>query len=209
MRKHSRRSKKAFTLVEVIVGSAISFIVLTSALTLFIACVAAWGRGETMMDGENDTRQAIRQISDELRQAMWVSIDGDGMGITYRLPQKDAITGDYSVPVVWDGVDRRIYKDGTDLILVGSGGIKRTIARNVLAVDPFMLGTHQYQKKRIKGSVPEVAPSYKIFTTNTAGIISVVTVKIVTGKQGGATDEWQRTRKRERVVLRNVPELIK
>ncbi len=195
--------------MEVIVGSAISFIVLTSALTLFIACVAAWGRGETMMDGENDTRQAIRTISDELRQAMWVSLDGDGMGITYRLPDKDSGTGDYKVPVVWDGVDRRIFKDGDKLILQGAGGVKRTIARNVLAVDPFMLSTHHNLKKRKLGSVTEAAPSYKIFTTNTTGIVSEVTVKVVTGKQGGATDEWQRTRKREKIVLRNVPELIK
>lgn len=209
MRNRSKRYRKGFTLVEVVVGSAISFIVLTSAITLFIACVAAWGRGETMMDGENDTRQAIRVVSDELRQAMWVSIDADGMGITYRIPQKDAITGDYSVPVVWDGVDRRIFLSGSNLRLKGTGGVERTIARNVLTVDPFMLSAHQYARKRKYGTAAEAAPTYKIFTTNTTGIVSEVTIKIVTGKKGGQVDEWQRTRKRERVVLRNVPELIK
>lgn len=209
MRTQLRSRKAGFTLPEVVVGSVISTIVLTSALSLFIACAGAWARGENLMDGENDTRQAVRVISDELRQAMLVTIDADGRGITYRHPNKD-VNGNFSVPVVWDGVSRRIYLNGTNLILRGNGGIERVVARNVLTVDPFMLSTTTVQRKmRNTSQGVEVAPSYRIFTPSSAGLINEVIVQIVTGTKGGRVGESLRTRKRERVVLRNVPELIK
>jgi hypothetical protein len=40
-------------------------------------------------------------------------------------------------------------------------------------------------------------------------LVSEVTVTIVTGSRGGQSAESVRAKKRERVVLRNVPQLIK
>lgn len=209
MQNRIRSRRSAFTLPEVVVGSVISTVVLTSALSLFIACAGAWARGENLMDGENDTRQAVRVISDELRQAMMVTIDADGRGITYRHPNK-TVDGDFAVPVVWDGVERRIFLNGTNLMMRGNGGIERVVARNVLTVDPFMLGTTTTQRKmRHTSQGVEVAPTYRIFTASSGGLINEVIVQIVTGTKGGRAGESLRTRKRERVVLRNVPELIK
>jgi len=209
MQNRIRSRRSAFTLPEVVVGSVISTVVLTSALSLFIACAGAWARGENLMDGENDTRQAVRVISDELRQAMLVTIDADGRGITYRHPNKTA-GGDFAVPVVWDGVERRIFLNGTNLIMRGTGGVERVVARNVLTVDPFMLSTTTTQRKmRHTSQGVEVAPAYRIFTASSGGLINEVIVQIVTGTKGGRAGESLRTRKRERVVLRNVPELIK
>lgn len=207
MKKRSRRS--GFSLAEVIVGSVISFIVLTSTITLFIGVVGAWARGENMMDGENDTRQVMRVVSDELREAMWVSVDADGMGITYRKPRKDA-SGDFELPVTWDGVDRRFDLNGTNLEL-DDGTTTRTIGRNVLSVDPFRLQTHMLDGKMRQEDplVPEIAPAYRIFTAPATGLVSEVTVTVVTGNLGGQAGETNRSRKREHIVLRNVPQLIK
>ncbi|MBA4292363.1 hypothetical protein C0431_05280 [bacterium] len=208
MMKHTRRS--GFTLVEVVVSSIVSFIVLSSAVALFLGVIGAWARGESMMDGDNDTRQVVRIISDELREAMWVSVDADGMGITYRKPLKDA-SGDFDIPVVWDGIDRRIELNGSELE-IDDGGTTRTIGRNVLSVDPFRLNAHALDSKRYVqdplAPVPE-APSYRIFVGPATGLVSEVTVTIVTGSRGGQSAESVRAKKRERVVLRNVPQLIK
>jgi hypothetical protein len=208
MMKHTRRS--GFTLVEVVVSSIVSFIVLSSAVALFLGVIGAWARGESMMDGDNDTRQVVRIISDELREAMWVSVDADGMGITYRKPLKDA-SGDFDIPVVWDGIDRRIELNGSELE-IDDGGTTRTIGRNVLSVDPFRLNAHALDSKRYVqdplAPVP-VAPSYRIFVGPATGLVSEVTVTIVTGSRGGQSAESVRAKKRERVVLRNVPQLIK
>jgi hypothetical protein len=208
MKKNSRRS--GFTLVEVVVGSIISFIVLSSAVALFLGVIGAWARGESMMDGDNDTRQIVRIASDELREAMWVSIDADGMGITYRKPRKDG-SGDFEIPVVWDGIDRRMELNGADLE-IDDGGSVRTIGRNVLSVDPFRLGTHVLDSKRyVEDPLSPTAapPAYRIFEGPATGLISEVTVTIVTGSRGGQAAESVRAKKRERVVLRNVPQLIK
>lgn len=208
MKKNSRRS--GFTLVEVVVGSIISFIVLSSAVALFLGVIGAWARGESMMDGDNDTRQIVRIASDELREAMWVSVDADGMGITYRKPKKDA-SGDFEIPVVWDGIDRRMELNGANLE-IDDGGSVRTIGRNVLSVDPFRLGTHALDSKRyVEDPLNPTAapPAYRIFEGPATGLVSEVTVTIVTGSRGGQTAESVRAKKRERVVLRNVPQLIK
>lgn len=208
MKKNSRRS--GFTLVEVVVGSIISFIVLSSAVALFLGVIGAWARGESMMDGDNDTRQIVRIASDELREAMWVSVDADGMGITYRKPRKDA-SGDFEIPVVWDGIDRRMELNGANLE-IDDGGSVRTIGRNVLSVDPFRLGTHALDSKRFVEDPlnPTAAPpAYRIFEGPATGLVSEVTVTIVTGSRGGQAAESVRAKKRERVVLRNVPQLIK
>jgi prepilin-type N-terminal cleavage/methylation domain-containing protein len=205
----TRKTRKSgFTLAEVVVASVVSAVVMTSVVTLFITVIAAWARGETMMGTEGDTQEIVSKVSDELREAMWVSVDSDGYGLTYRKPKKTG-TGDFEIPVVWDGYDRRIYLTGTDLKIF-DGTKTRTLSKSVLKNDPFQLGTHMNQKKKSNQTVvAEGAPAYKIFIPNNTGLVSEVTVTVVTGAKGGRPGEWARAKKRDRVVLRNVPELIK
>lgn len=202
------RKNRGFTLAEVVVGSVVSVIVLTSAVTMFIGVAAAWARGEGMMSGENDTRQAVAIVADELREAIYVNVDADGMGLTYRKPKK-ATNGDFEIPIIWDGVDRRIFYNSNSLKL-NDGTRTRVIARNVLTTDPFMVHSTVYGAQRYNTSAgTEAAPAYKIFAANSGGLTSEVTVTLVAGSKGGKAGELVRSRKRERVALRNVPELIK
>jgi len=203
-----RNRRSGFTLAEVVVTSVVSAVVLTSVVTLFITVIAAWARGETTMGTEGDTQEVVSKVADELREAMWVSVDADGYGLTYRKPRK-TVAGDFEIPVVWDGYDRRIYLTGTDLKIF-DGTTTRNLSTNVLKNDPFRLGTHMNQKKKSNQTVTaEGAPTYKIFVPNSASLVSEVTVTVVTGAKGGRPGEWARAKKRDRVVLRNVPELIK
>lgn len=188
-------------------SAAISSIVLFASLTIFMGVMGSWARGESLMDGEDDARQAMRVISDELREAMWVSVDADGMGVTYRKPSKDA-SGDFVIPVVWDGLDRRIELDGSQIILEESATKSRAIARNVLTVDPFAGKAHISDAVRVQGN-NVTGPAYRIFTPNSGSVISEITVMVVCGSHGGQAGEVVRARKREVIALRNVPELIK
>ncbi len=203
-----RNRRSGFTLTEVVVASLVSSVVLTAVVTLLITVAAAWARGETTMGTEGDTQEIISKVSDELREAMWVSVDADGYGLTYRKPKK-TVTGDFEIPVVWDGFDRRIYLTGTDLKIF-DGTTTRTLSTTVLKNDPFRLGTHMNQRKKANQTVAaEGAPTYRVFVPNTTGLVSEVMVTVVTGAKGGRPGEWARAKKRDRVVLRNVPELIK
>jgi Tfp pilus assembly protein PilW len=193
-------------MVEVIVGSVISVIVLSSAVTLFISVVGAWARGETMMEGENDTREVVRVMSMELREAMWLSIDTDGMGVTYRKPRKTA-SGDFEIPTVWDGVDRRMFLDGSTLKIRDASNT-RILAKGVMATDPFRTVAHAMQAKKTTDTMP-VAPLYRIFEAPNVGIVSEVTITLVTSGRGANGGETVRAKKRETITLRNIPELIK
>ncbi len=206
--KNHRNRRSGFTLAEVVVTSVISVVILTSVVTLFITVAAAWARGETTMETEGETAEIVSKVADELHEAMWVSVDADGYGLTYRKPKKQ-VSGDFEIPVVWDGIDRRIYLDSTDLKIF-DGTNTRILSKNVLKNDPFRLGTHMSQKRKSSQTVvAEGAPTYKIFVPNSTALVSEVTVTVVTGAKGGRPGEWARAKKRDRVLLRNVPELIK
>lgn len=204
------QSKKAgASLAEVVVSSAMSSLVLLFAVSVFLLCTSSWVRGENMMDSDNEVRGAIRKVSDELREAMWVSVDANGMGLTYRKPKKD-VNGDFELPVSWDGVDRRIEFNNGRLFLKPTSTTQKLICRNVLNTDPFVgIGDAFVAKKQVvTGALPSY-PAYKIFVPNTGSIVSEVTVTIVASNRGGKTGEITRSRRREVVALRNVPELIK
>lgn len=197
------------TLVEVVVAAGISTMVIGTGLSIFLATTGAWVKGESQMSQENETRNVVRLVADELREAMWVSIDSDGMGITYRKPVKTG-TGEFQVPATWDGLDRRIYLSAGKLLIEPQTGQARVVCRNVLDKDPFALVTSGLSAQTAHGSVTGTgAPAYKVFVSNSGTLTTEVTVQIVTGKGTGRNDEVVRSRKRETVVLRNVPELIK
>lgn len=205
--KSPRSKRSGFTLTEVIVSSVISSLVLSLAVSVFLMCIGSWARGESQMDGDGDTRKAMRAVAHELREAMWVSVDADGMGITFRQPRKDA-SGAFQTPVVWDGVDRRIFLDQSELVMTAGPGTRRRLATNVTEFDAFQGRAHAMDARREVGGTTTFA-RYRIFTPNAGALTTEVVVQIVTGAKGGQVDEVIRSRKRERVVLRNVPELIK
>ena len=202
-----RSKTSGYSLAEVTVSAALGTMTIFAAVSVFLMNSASWARGEGRIDSETNVRQAVRIVSDELREAMNVTVDNDGQGLTYRKPKKDG-NGDFEIPVTWDGIDRRIELSGTNLVLTEGANTSRIIARNVMTQDPFMDGDHA-----ISSSISSVASSndwtdYQIFVPNTGAVTTEVMVKLVIGTTGGQAGEYVRARKREIVALRNVPELI-
>lgn len=143
------------------------------------------------MDAESSAQRAIRRISSELRQAMAVTVDPGGMGVTYRLPVVDS-NGNYTVPPVWDGVTRRIERSGTNLDLV-IGASRRRLASGVILTDPFSTN----------GS-----SAYQIFTPGAGTITRQVTVQLSIQKNSIKSYQVS-SRGRETIFLRNIPDLIR
>lgn len=187
-----RRKKTAgVTLVELLVGSTISMLVLYGAVMLMVAGSASWYRGEGKILAETQSQRAVRIISIELREAMSITVDANGLGLNYRLPQKDGL-GNYIVPAIWDNVTRRIELSGTNIRIVENGS-PRIICRNVILTDP----------KSTSGTAP-----YVIFAPGAGTITRQLTVMVVTQTgtlKGGTTT----SRSRETLFLRNIPELLR
>lgn len=195
------------TLAEVTVASVMSTVVLLFSISVFLMCSSNWARGENRIGGETEVRTAVRVVSDELREAMWVSVDSDGMGLTYKKPQKD-VNGAFTIPVVWDGVDRRIEYSNGNIWLKGADGANRVICHGVMTKDPFQSSAQSTQSNFSSVADSGSWPTYKIFTPNATSLTTQVTVMIVTSNKGGKAQEYVRARKREVVTLRNVPEIL-
>lgn len=177
------------TIVEVATAAVISTMVLGAAITLFIAGAGMWVRGGEMMETEVQSRQAVRVIATNLREAMQVTVDADGQGVTYRLPTRLS-DGTFRAPAVWDGVTRRIFHNNGSIRLTDNGGT-RTITRNVILTDPD------------NGNA-----AYRIFVPGSGTVVREITIRVVC-RRTLPNGIVYLGRKRETIFLRNIPQTIR
>jgi hypothetical protein len=181
----SRRS--GATLVEVVTAAAIGVLAIGASLAVYTQGMGTWFRGQLRISVESGSREMVRTISDRLREAMEVTIDANGQGVSYRVPVRD-VSGIYAIPLTWDGVNRRIYHSNGSIILQ-EGGSSRTIGTHVILTDPGQTGS----------------PSYAIFQPNGPGFVRRLSVKIVTRQQDEKGNVYL-GRKREWITPRNTPQ---
>jgi hypothetical protein len=188
-----RRSlRRATTLVETMIAAGLTSMVLIGSVATFFMGAISWTNGQAHLDVETNSQKSVRMISGELRQAMAVAVDGDGNGLTYKLPSVDG-TGNYIVPPVWDGVTRRIQLQNTNQIAIVTNGNGRVICRNVILKDPKSDGGNT---------------AYKIFSPGTGAITRSITVMVVS-QTTGFRNAITNSRSRETIFLRNIPELTR
>lgn len=187
-----KRTKKCgATLVEVTLAAGLSTIVLFGAISTFLSGSVAWVRGQGKMDAESGSQRAVRMISRELREAMMVSVDSDGQGLTYRLPAKES-DGSYTMPLTWDNVTRRIALSGGS-VSVTSAGASRRLCTGVITTDPQSSGG---------------TGTYKVFNAGVGAITRSLTVMVVSRQNTDRTSTAV-SRSRETIFLRNIPQLVK
>lgn len=189
-RNLKKRKQRGHTLVEVLTAASMSVVVLFAVVLSLLTGMQSWARGQGKINAEVSSQATIRMISQELRQAMSVTVESSGNALEYRLPQKDG-SGDYVVPATWDGIIRKIryVSDGeTGHIELGPVSNLRTICEDVSLVDPL------------------TSTSYKLFTAGDGSITRQLTVQIV-AKTLGSGNKKVTSRTRETIYLRNIPSL--
>lgn len=179
------------TMIEVLTASFMTVMVVTTAVATMLYGLSSWAKGQGRIYAETDSQKAIRLISMELREAMSVIVDGDGLGLSYRRPQLD-VNGNYITPAVWDNVNRRIELSGSTLRIV-TDGQARTICTGVVLTDPLTSGG---------------TGTYRVFQAPAGAITRQITVQVVTRRNTYKTMQSY-SRSRETIFLRNVPELSK
>jgi len=185
---HKRSRRRGSTLAEVALAASVSVLVITGAIGTFLMSTKTWLQGESVIDAGNNANQAIRTISKIMREAMSVTVDSNGLGLSYRMPIKDS-GGNYVMPITWDGVSRRIEMNGTSLQVTGDG--TRIICKGIQLTDPSSAG----------GTTP-----YTIFTAGSGSITRSLTIMLVT-QRAGLNGKINTSRIRETIYLRNIPEL--
>jgi hypothetical protein len=188
--KH-RRLIRGTTLVELLTASTMTVLVVGGAVGVLLLGLTSWARGQGRIMAETDSQKAVRIISQELREAMVVTVDSNGLGLTYRMPSLDS-NGNYITPAEYDLVSRRIELSGTNLNIVTSG-VSRTVCTGVILTDPQSAGG---------------TGTYKIFTAPPGTVTRQITIQVVTERNNyRAVKVTSRTR--ETIYLRNVLELTR
>jgi hypothetical protein len=150
----------------------------------------SWIKGSANLDADTSAERAVRRISGELREAMAVTVDAGGQGLSYRLPTKDG-SGNFSSPITWDGVNRRIALSG-DQIQIVSGAATRVLIKNVTTTDP------------------STNAAYQLFTPGAGVVARAITIKVATSVEAlkkQSNNQTRKSRYRETIYLRNIPEL--
>lgn len=185
------RTRRAVSLVEVLLASTLTVTVLAVAVGTFLTGMVSWARGQGRIDAEGGSQRAVREISQTLREAMAVTVDADGKGLSYRMPALDA-NGNYTIPITWDGITRRIaYSNGQ--IVASGGAADRVLCKGVILTDP-----------QSSGGTAAYAP----FTAGSGTITRSLNVMIVS-QRAADRDKTATSRSRETIYLRNIPDLFK
>jgi hypothetical protein len=148
---------------------------------------AAWAKGMGKIGAETEAQMSVRVIAQQLREAMNVTVDSNGMGLTFQIPQKDS-NGNFSVPEVSDGVTHRLEAEGNSLVLI-TGNSKRILSKDLIFTDPVSANG---------------ATAYQLFTPGSGAITRQVTIEVAT-KRFGYKANTVSTRSRETIFLRNIP----
>ncbi|MFN8140250.1 MAG: prepilin-type N-terminal cleavage/methylation domain-containing protein [Fimbriimonadales bacterium] len=186
-----RKRNRGFTLAEMMVGMFImSMVVFFGTITL-VSTLSAWEKGQSRIAAESEVGATLRHVRNQLREAMLVTVDGDGKGITYRLPVKEG-DGQYRYPLTWDGVSRRFQLNSNGDFVKITGLTTQVLLKNVTTTDRrggYDTGT------------------YSPFVAGTGAITKTLTVQLVTKRTGRQSSENAYGRVREIVLLRNTPTL--
>jgi len=190
MARTMKNRRSGATLIEAMISAVVTVMVVGTATGVWLAGAKSWYRGAGKIDSETQSRKAVKLVTNELAEAMQVTVDADGYGITFQKPAKDN-TGSYKTDImgqpISDGFDRRIWLDGTKLKYLSPQGT-RILAKTVIKTDPFSSNGSQ---------------TYKVFTAGNGSICRQVTVMVVS-QTTGAGKEKVTGRNREIVFLRNI-----
>lgn len=183
------RRLRGISLIEVSVAATLTITVMVGGLGVFLYGMSGFYKGQGRLDAQSGAQIAMRRVSYELREAMSATVDSDGMGVSYRKAAVDA-NGNITTPVTWDNISRRIALTNGQLQLT-VGGNSRVIAYNVITTDP------------LNGDA-----AYVLFTPSTGTITRSINVMIAVQSSSTATG-IVKSRARETIFLRNVPEITR
>lgn len=211
-----KRSKRlGITLIEALVASVISTAVLLMTLTAYITAAGDAARGTQAIDSESNSKVGVRRITNLLREAMEVTVDSDGKGVTFKLPARNT-AGRFQQPLVWDNKSRRIYFSNGSMWYSDGTNAAYVIARNVTLYDPFKSASKGVDAQSIWTDIADTNPNpgkpkasgtdnYLPFVADVGMIVRSLTVTLVS-KNKGKVDQTVVSRNREVVYLRNLPE---
>lgn len=184
--------RQGFTLIELLTGMTVMGFVIVGTMTLLVTGMKSFKRTSYDVDITNQNSQALRRMSETLRQAMNVTITNNGTVISFNLPKMgavDVVTGEKEVqdPLTSDGVARSYTVNFSAGTLVEQPG-GRVLATSIAATDP-QVGSTQYNQ------------AYVPFQLTTFGSYRAVSINLITTQR--LVNEVRNMRMKTTAVVRN------
>lgn len=184
--------RAAFTLVELLTGMTVMMFVILGSLSLLVTGMKSFKKTTIDVDITNQNSQAVRRMSETLRQAMNVTISNSGKTITFNLPKMggvDPVTGEKEVqdPLTSDGIARSYTVNFTTGTVVEQPG-GRTLVRALAATDPQQ-GSSQYGQ------------AYTPFQLTTFGSYRAVSINLITTQT--LVNDVRKMRMKTTAIVRN------
>jgi Tfp pilus assembly protein PilW len=184
--------KRGFTLVELLSAMSTMTVVILGTMTLLVTGLKSFKKTSSDVDITNQNANAMRKISETLRQAINVTISNSGKTISYNLPQMgsvDPVTGEKELtePITSDGVNRTFNVDFSTGKLTQNPG-NRVLVSNIASTDP-QSGSSQYNQ------------AYTPFQLTSIGSYRAITINLITTQT--VVDNKRFMRMKSSTVVRN------
>ena len=178
-----RRLNSGFSLFEAAVTATMTTMVLGAGVGLYVAGLTNWARGERSMRTSDGSRQGVRKAVDELRLAMNATVDSDGHGVTFQKPKTD-INGNFILPLVSDGIDRRLYYQAGKLMMNDGVNPVYVVVGDVILNDPFLVEGFNGAGRSLSTDKPS-STSSNAFQSWVNSVVSSSTSRDQAGVSGG------------------------
>ena len=181
----TRRRAAGFTLLELLVGMAISAVVLTQIVVATFALERSFGAADYRMNAQNDQIRALDYLARDLHMASAVSVQNGGTAVTLTLPAATTGALDLNLGAVLNpllsnsGVPSNsttvlYYLLGGQLVRETSGA--QTVLANTVADLEFtqqgvfmtvdILFTPQYSASSVVKADPNTRASSRVYLRN-------------------------------------------
>ena len=182
----SGRGKRGLSLVEIIVVTALTVVLVGTMTSLLLSSMGIWAARSGQTQADTEAALAMQQIVRDLSQALTISIDGAGQSISYTLPAR--LDGEYAfrVPVEPE-------RDATGQIKIHS-----------LYVDGTALYSSDRERPMIAsmpGRDPDTGETYAVFLL-VAGTENCIQVTLVSSQRAGKGTKHTKTV--QQVLVRNL-----
>ncbi|MGI6091437.1 MAG: hypothetical protein GX348_04630 [Veillonellaceae bacterium] len=144
-------NQSGITLVELVIGMALTVLLMTAVVSLLSTSLQAWQTGSRKTEVQQTARFALDSVARELRYASNVVVDENKSGITFK--KNDTVSNEDTIYIYCssNGVLRRVNKSegGGAQPITGENNVKvaatfeldttdnRTVSINLTAIDSY------------------------------------------------------------------------
>lgn len=189
--------RRAFTLVELLVGMTILAMVMLGVYAVFSSTMTGFYKTRTDIVLADENALGMRRVAETLRGAYSIEVLNEGGTVKYFLPlmtdDVDPVTGEREIvdPPESDGIERWFVVENGVLLSkggVGEGNFERELVENIVSIDPLE-GSSQYNKV------------YPQFQLTTIGSRRALTINLITADT--VLDSERFRRMKTTVIIRN------